>query len=153
MTKRSSYGKCNNLQQLKFKTGTFLEAEWRQVHLPMKRTQVWSLVWEDSTCYGQLSRASHSYWAPVPIATEAHGPWRPCSTVREGTAVSSLHTVAREGLPLRTRESPPQQQRPSTTKINKHTQNKNWKSHLKTQAVTVQSSHRTLQMFESFRKY
>ena len=74
VTKRSSYGKCNNLQQLKFKTGTSLVVEWRRVHLPMKRTQVWPLVWEDSVCYGQLNRASHNYWAPVPTAMEVTGP-------------------------------------------------------------------------------
>lgn len=121
-TKRSSYGKCNNLQIVKFQNRTFLEAEWRQVHLPSKRTQVWSLVWEDSACYGQLSRASHT--EPCADSYGSLRPWRPCTTVREGTAVSSLHTVAREGLPLRTRESLRQQQRPSTAKINKHTLNK-----------------------------
>jgi len=35
-------------------TGTPLVVQWIGIHLPMLGTQVQSLVWEDSTCLGQL---------------------------------------------------------------------------------------------------
>ena len=45
---------------------TSLVAQWIRIYLPIKGTQVWSLVQEDSTCRGTTKPASHNYWARVP---------------------------------------------------------------------------------------
>ena len=39
---------------------TSLVAQWREVCLPMQRTWVWSVVWEDSTCHGAAAAAAAS---------------------------------------------------------------------------------------------
>ena len=60
-------------------TGTPLVVQWVGIHLPMLGTQVQSLVWEDSTCLGQLkpkcSRALKSpLMSPCTTSTEACAP-------------------------------------------------------------------------------
>ena len=54
--------------------------------LPVQRTQVWSLVSEDSTCWEAAKPQLLSPWA---ADTEAHSPLSPCSTTREATTMSS----------------------------------------------------------------
>ena len=39
--------------------------QWLRICLPMWGTQVWALVWEDSTCYGATKPVHHSYRAHV----------------------------------------------------------------------------------------
>ena len=34
---------------------------WMWIHLPILGTQVWSLVWEDSTCFGSTKSVCHKY--------------------------------------------------------------------------------------------
>ena len=43
--------------------GTSLVAQWMGVHLPVQGTQVWSLVWEDPTCWGATKPTHHNYRA------------------------------------------------------------------------------------------
>ena len=43
--------------------GTSLVVLWLRIYLPMQRTQVWSLVLEDSTCRRATMFMPHSYWA------------------------------------------------------------------------------------------
>lgn len=36
---------------------------WLEIHHAMQGTLVWSLVWEDSTCWGQAKPMQHDNWA------------------------------------------------------------------------------------------
>ena len=38
-----------------------LVAQWLRIHLPMQRTQVRALVWEDPTCRGATKPVRHNY--------------------------------------------------------------------------------------------
>ena len=40
---------------------TSLVVQWLRIHLPVKGTQVQSLVWEDFTCRGPAMPMSHNY--------------------------------------------------------------------------------------------
>ena len=37
-------------KHVKFNPRTFLVVQWLGICLPVEGTQVWSLIWEDSTC-------------------------------------------------------------------------------------------------------
>ena len=37
--------------------------QWLRIHLPVQETQVWSLVWEDSTCHRATKPMHHNYSA------------------------------------------------------------------------------------------
>ena len=74
----------NSMRDLK---GTSLVVQGVRIHLPMQGTQVRSLFWEDSTCWGATKPMQQNCWARVP--------WSPCSAVREASAVRSLHTATR----------------------------------------------------------
>ena len=41
----------------------FLVAQWWRIHLPMKETQIWSLVWEDPTWWAVTKLMQHNFWA------------------------------------------------------------------------------------------
>ena len=43
--------------------GASLVAPWWRICLPMQETQVWSLIWEDSTCCRATKPVPHNYWA------------------------------------------------------------------------------------------
>ena len=43
--------------------GASLVAQWLGVCLPIQRTRVQALVWEDPTCRGATGPVSHNYWA------------------------------------------------------------------------------------------
>ena len=43
---------------------TPLVAKWVRIYLPMERTWVGSLVWEDSTCQRAMKPVCHNYWSP-----------------------------------------------------------------------------------------
>ena len=58
---------------LEHKSGTSLVAQWLRICLPRQRTQIRSLVQEDSTCQGALEPLCYSYWACTPLES------RPCS--------------------------------------------------------------------------
>ena len=46
-------------------SGTSLLIHWLRVCPPMQGTQVWVLVWEDSTCYGATKNPwCRNYWSP-----------------------------------------------------------------------------------------
>ena len=55
-----------------------IDLQWIRVHLPMQGTQVWSLVWEDSTCHGATIYSAHH-----PRAQEQQ-PLSPCATANGG---------------------------------------------------------------------
>ena len=40
--------------------GVSLVVQWLRVHLPMQRTGLGSLVWEDSTCHQAAKPMSHN---------------------------------------------------------------------------------------------
>ena len=42
-----------------------LVAQWLRICLPVQRTRVRALVWEDPTCRGATRPVSHNYWACV----------------------------------------------------------------------------------------
>ena len=46
--------------------GTSLVVQWLRIRLPMQRTWVQSLVWEDPTCHGATKPVRHNCWAHVP---------------------------------------------------------------------------------------
>ena len=68
--------------------GASLVAEWIRIHLPMQWTQLWSLVWEDSTYCKATMPVSHSYWSLCA--------WSLSSATREATTSqlkSSPHSL------------------------------------------------------------
>ena len=42
---------------------TSLVVQWLRLYLPMQGTQVWSLLWEDATCHGEIKLVHHNYLA------------------------------------------------------------------------------------------
>ena len=42
--------------------GTFLVVQWLRIYLPIQAALVWSLVWEDSMCWGATKPICHDYW-------------------------------------------------------------------------------------------
>ena len=105
-------------------TGIFL---WWRLCLPMKGTQVWSLVREDPTCHGTTKPICHNYWActlePGNCSYWAHKPQllKPAPlelmlcNKRRPHPMRNLRSTTRELPALNaTRESPMQQPRPST---------------------------------------
>ena len=77
---------------------TSLVIQWLRTCLPKQGTWIWSLVQEDFTCSGAtkpmnpqlLSLSSRPHELQLP------SPWRPCSTVKEATAMRSPCTPSRE---------------------------------------------------------
>ena len=59
--------------------GNSLVVQWLRIHLSKQGTQVWFLVWEDSTCHGATKPRSYNYWA--------HAPYSLCSIIREAIAM------------------------------------------------------------------
>ena len=55
-----------------------LVAQWLRICLPMQRTQVRALVWEDPTCCGATGPLSHNYWACAcrACAPQQEKPWQ-----------------------------------------------------------------------------
>ena len=83
-------------------TLTSLVIQWLRICLQMQGTWVQSLVWENSTYSKATKPMSHNYWAPAlePVLHKRSL----CNTTRECPLLSTP------------RESPGQQQRPSTAK-------------------------------------
>ena len=48
---------------IKGEGGNFPGVQWLRIHLPIQGTQVQSLVWKDSTCYGGTKPVHHNHWA------------------------------------------------------------------------------------------
>ena len=51
-----------------------LVIQWLRMHLPMRGTWVWPLVWEDPTCHGATKPMYRNYWSPH---SRAHVPEKP----------------------------------------------------------------------------
>ena len=114
---------------VKSKFRASLVAQRERIHPLMQETQVWSLVQGDLTWRAVVKPMSHNYWAYA-IEPRSHNyseatclnswsphAWSPCSTAREATAVSSLHTAARQKARQQAgRQKARQQRRPSTSK-------------------------------------
>ena len=53
-------------------------AQWSIIYLPIQKTQVQSLIWEDATCLGATKPLNHNYLpklkSPGAAATEAGVP-------------------------------------------------------------------------------
>ena len=84
-------------------------AQWKRICLPMKETEVWSLVQEDPTYLRATKSVLHSYWSPYAYS--------PCSTTREATTRRSL-CIATKNSPCSPwlEKAPAQQLRLSTVK-------------------------------------
>ena len=77
---------------------TSLVAKWVRIYLPIERTGVGSLVWEDSTCWRAMKPVCHNYWSPCA---------QRLFSTREATAMRSLLHCREEEPPLNTtRENP-----------------------------------------------
>ena len=68
--------------------GTSLVAQWWRIHLPMQRTWVQSLVWEDSTGCGAAKPMSHNYWSPRTLQS-------PRSPTRQATEARNSRTATK----------------------------------------------------------
>ena len=90
---------------------TSLVVQWIGIHLPMKRTGVWSLVQEESACRGATKPMCHNYWA--------HAPWSLCSPTREATAISLCTTMKNSPCSPQLEKACTQRQDPVQPKINK----------------------------------
>ena len=52
-------------QSINLELGSALVFQWLRICLPMQGTQIWSLVWEDSTCCRATKPLRHNYIAHV----------------------------------------------------------------------------------------
>ena len=57
---------------LKFRFVDFPGAQWIRICLPTQGTQVWSLIWEDLTCYRTKQPMHHNFWASA-LRPISHG--------------------------------------------------------------------------------
>ena len=71
-----------------------LVAQWLRICLPIQRTRVRALVWEDPTCRGATRPVSHNYWAcasgacaPQQEAAIVRGP---CTAMKSGPRLPQL---------------------------------------------------------------
>ena len=71
----------------RYQAQTSLEIQWLRICLPMLGTQIWSLVWEDTTYCRATKSMHHNYWA--------HTPQNPRSAKREATTRRSLHAATK----------------------------------------------------------
>ena len=58
----------------KLSSRTSLKAQCLRIHLPMQRSQVRALVWEDPTCRGATKPVCHNYWACA-LKPASHNYW------------------------------------------------------------------------------
>ena len=74
-----------------------LVVQWWRIHLPMQKTEVRSLVQENSTCLGATKPVYHNYWAcalePGSHNYCARVPYNPYSATREDITMRSLSTA------------------------------------------------------------
>ena len=75
-------------KQTKKGTGASLVAHWKRIRLPMQKTRVQSLVWEDPSCHRTTKPVCHNYWACAPesgtATREAPEKRSLCSTTERG---------------------------------------------------------------------
>ena len=62
------------LRFLKLRTKSSLVAQWLRNRLPMQRTRVKALVWEDPACCGTTKPVRHNYWACA-LEPVSHNYW------------------------------------------------------------------------------
>ena len=80
--------------------GASLVAPWWRICLPMQETQVWSLIWEDSTCCRATKPVPHNYWACA-LESRSRNCWcpralKPVLITREATTMRSLRIATRD---------------------------------------------------------
>ena len=82
------------------KKSNFLVAQWIRICLPKKRTALWSMVPEDSTCHGATRPTWHNFWAHVPqllkpTSYSAHKPQllSLCAATAEACMPKSPHSA------------------------------------------------------------
>ena len=63
-----------NFPWIKSYRWTSLVAQWLRICLPMQRTRVRALVWEDPTCRGATKPVHHNYWA-CSLESMSHNCW------------------------------------------------------------------------------
>ena len=80
-----------------FQLGTSLVVQWLRIHLPVQRTQVRSLTWEDSICHRATEPMCRNCWAGVPgacsLQQERPSQWEASAPQPKS---SSPHTATRE---------------------------------------------------------
>ena len=100
-------------QQKEKKIGISLVVQWLTTCLPMQETQVWSLVWGDSTCQGATKPVCHNcwacalesrnYWAPVPRAhapqQESHCNEKPTQHTERAPLTATRDSLCKEQHP------------------------------------------------------
>ena len=101
-----------------------LVVQWWRIHLPMQKTQVWSLVQEDSTCLGATKPVYHNYWAcalePGSHNYCAQVPYSPYTATREDIMMRSLSTAMKNSpYSPQPEKSPSSNWDPAQPKINK----------------------------------
>ena len=113
----------------------FLVVQGLRNHLPMQRTQVQSLVWEDATCHGANKPMYHNYWAcvlgaggppllsPRTTATEACRPGA-CAPQEEPLQWEACTATKSNPCSPQTEKAHMQQRRQAQPKINKIFQKK-----------------------------
>ena len=74
---------------LNYGTRTSLVLQWIRIHLSMQGTQVWSLVWEDSTCCGTTKPLCHNYWGHA-LGPTSHSYWAPMQQLLKPTCPKPL---------------------------------------------------------------
>ena len=114
-TKATIMGHIYASSSLRFRK-LFLVVQWLKAHPAMQRTEVQSLVQEDTTAAAAAAAAAKSlqscptlcdympqnYYACEPQLLSLHAAtthlhaWSPCSVTREATAMRSLCTTTRE---------------------------------------------------------
>ena len=62
----------NTITEIKNTLGTSLVAQWLRICLPMQRTWVQALIWEDPTCCGAAQPVCYNYWACALEPTSHH---------------------------------------------------------------------------------
>ena len=83
---------------------TSLVIQWMKIHPLRKGTQVWFLVWKDSTCRRTTTPLYHNYWAFAPQLLK---PAHPRSYTLQETTAWKAHKPQWWVAPLATvRESP-----------------------------------------------
>ena len=79
---------CFHFKTTKKGTGASLVAHWKRIHLPMQKTRVQSLVWEDPTSCRTTKPVCHDYWACAPELG---------AVAREAPKKRSLHSATEWG--------------------------------------------------------
>ena len=108
---------------LQMSSGASLVVQWSRIILPTQSSLVWSLVWEEPTCWWAakpctatiepiLYSLGKSTPEPTCLGPVLHGKRSPCSE-------RPAHHSEEQPPLATTRKKPRQQQRPNTARVNK----------------------------------